>query len=201
MSLRVFILFCLFISCKSNNFKDLELDRGKIYLFFRGTDTKQGVVVRNYNLYSKDVSHVGIGEITSKGIEIYNITDDIENSFQVSNLQSFYDKDNIKYCSIWEIEGGYDKTKFRNIIDGYKHKDIKFDKFFLSKDGDDKLYCSEFVVNVLEAIDSIKFKFAKHKKPLNSLHSNLLEKDTLTYYPVDIFTLDSNLKKVFEYYF
>ena len=115
-------------------------------------------------------------------------------------MESFYAYENIEYGSVWEVLGVKNTEKLKNIIKDYADKDIRFDMSF-SGNEDEYMYCSEFVVEVLRKLDSIKFKFAKHNKRLKPIHATMLGKDFLDYYPLDIFTHNPNLKKIFEYYF
>ena len=72
MKYAIFVLFII-ISCSGVSFHNLELDKDKVYLLFRGTHTKEGIVIRSYNIGDENISHVGICLFVSGEFKVYNI--------------------------------------------------------------------------------------------------------------------------------
>jgi len=174
------------------------LDSNNVYLFFRGTKTKQGYISKEYNLSHKGLSHVGIGVNYGDGFLIYHIVNsDKINNLEMSSINSFYNhRKKIIYKGIWEIQN-IEANELKQILNEYENKVFNFDITFTGVD-DNKLYCSELVVQILKDLDSVKFYFTKHKKALKEIHSTFLKKDTLEYFPADIFLTNKNFMKVYE---
>ncbi len=172
-----------------------------MYLFFRGTETKEGIISKEFNLESKNISHVGLGVFINENLRIFHvINSNKENHLECSSVFDFFDKKReVTYTAIWKVKGLTDSNllELTEVIDSYKKKKIKFDFTFSGKE-DNKLYCSEFVVEVLKKIDSIKFKFYKNKRKLNGFQSKFLRKDSLEYYPADVFLKNQYFVKVHE---
>jgi hypothetical protein len=172
-----------------------------VYLFFRGTETKEGIISKEFNLESKYISHVGLGIFIDGNLKIFHvINSNKENHLECSSLYNFFDKKKeVTYTAIWKVEDLTDSNllELTEVINSFKKKKIRFDLTFSGKD-DNKLYCSEFVVEVLNKIDPIKFKFDKSKRKLNGFQSKFLRKDSLEYYPADVFLNNQNFLKIHE---
>ena len=69
-----------------------------------------------------------------------------------------------------------------------------FDRKFELKN-DNNLYCSEFVFNVLNKLKP--FQFLPCKKKLNKIEKDILDKEELVYYPVDLFLSNNNIKELY----
>lgn len=205
MNKNLFLIFCIiFLFCENKkDFNNNQLNSNSVYLFFRGTDTKQGYISKEYNLFHKGLSHVGIGVNYDYEFLIYHIVNsDKPSHLEISPLNSFFDNSSkINYIGVWEIQNinKEKKTKLKNILNQYKNQEYKFDLSFIQKN-DNKLYCSEFVVEVLRKLDSCRFKFKKSKIKLQGLHSAFLKRDTLEYFPTDVFIVNKNFKNIFEFY-
>jgi hypothetical protein len=203
-NIYIFLSIFFVVSCSNKNriFKDLNLNEKKIYLFFRGTETKEGIIAKKYNIINKDISHVGIGYFHKNENEflIYHvINSNKDTNLEISSLNTFFIENDFKtvYCSIWEITNKQKTDRIISILNSYKEREIKFDLLFTGKN-DNKLYCSEFIVNVLNEIDSVSFTFKKQKMKLKPLYSKILKKDTLYFYPADIFILNPFFKNICE---
>ncbi|WP_400075049.1 hypothetical protein [Winogradskyella sp. R77965] len=206
MDRKLILVVCLlFFYCttKNKDFNKSQLKSNCAYLFFRGTETKQGYISKNYNLFHKGISHVGIGVSYDGEFYIHHIVNsDKSNHIEKSSLKFFYgNSEKINYKGIWKIKNinTEELTKLKKILNIFDNQSYKFDISFIGKK-DNKLYCSELVIEVLRKLDSTKFIFNKNKKKLLGLHSTFLNRDTLEYFPADIFLRDENYTNIFEWY-
>ncbi len=204
--------WCLCITlvhCK-NKGSDLKtdiLDKEKCYLVFRGTNTKEGLVSKEYNISSKKPSHVGICIFQDSNWIVYHVLSPRKKNSTaliIENLEVFFDvrKESIYNASIWVIDNltTYEILKLRTQLNKYEQINLKFDLSFKSKDTT-KLYCSKFVNDVLINVNNKKFKFETSKVKLKPFHSVYLAQDSLEYYPVDLFQLTEHILLVKEWSF
>ncbi|MCF6350256.1 MAG: hypothetical protein L3J23_04385 [Flavobacteriaceae bacterium] len=204
-------VFLTLINCKDNSnslfWKDVQLNEDQVYLVFRGTKSKEGFFAKDFNIRDTLSSHIGILINDKTKWEIYHIIDFKDKNrsdFRKQSLKDFFDskKEDINYVSFWEIDN-IDSNEFQQIkkeLNYYLAKFIKFDKLFTLEDST-KMYCSEFIFKVLHKVDSINFNFQTHKKKLNGVYATYFRKDTLEYYPVDVFQNNKNIRKIKEWNF
>lgn len=197
----------MFFACQSNFDKQLNefrLNEKKIYLVFRGTDTKEGFFAKDFNIKDTLSSHVGFALSKNSKWEVCHI---LENNnqftdFNIETLEEFINKkdDSVYYFSFWEINNLNigEVEILKNTAYQYKTKKIKFDKHFSDKDSLE-LYCSEFINKVLNKVNPNKYNFKFHKKELKGIYKVYFKKDTLEYYPVDMFQYNSSFTKIFEW--
>lgn len=81
-----------------------------------------------------------------------------------------------------------------NVVSKLKSEKLVFDKNF-STQQDSAYYCSELVAFILESTDK-KFAMIPVKKKLNGFDELYLQKDSLNYFPVDIFINSKNFLPV-----
>jgi len=206
----IYVAICLFylLSCNSNkkNFwSEIKLKQDDIYIVFRGTDTKQGFFARDFNIKDTLSSHVGLLLFDKNNWFVYNVSDFKDNlsDFRKQSIEDFFDleEEKISSASLWKIELDSSPTKhLSEILKEYESLNIKFDKYFTLKDSS-KLYCSQFMKEVLFQIDSVKFNIKTRKRELKGIYKTYFQKDTLEYYPVDVFQLNKNIKKIKEWSF
>lgn len=200
----VFILFIIFLlsSLKKkgddNAFKEKEIysyiDTSNVYLAFKGTDTKPGEIAKKYNISNTKVSHVGILFYRNKNWEIVHVTNVKKNGNNLlfEGLSDYYNvNNNIDYISLFRINN-INKDIIYSNINSLKDTVIEFDNEF--KLQNQKYYCSEFVV---EQIGIKNLKIQK-KYVSNIQHRLFIGRDTLEYYPVDIFYKHPNFTKIYE---
>ncbi|WP_296381044.1 hypothetical protein [Winogradskyella sp.] len=197
----------LFFGC-SNEYKrqvvNLGLNKEKAYLIFRGTNTKEGFFAREFNIKDTLSSHVGFTLFDSSRWNVFHVLENKNSTtdYNVEILDGFLNKEKNKvfYYSLWEIESLKleEIDSLRKIIKRYKSKKITFDKNFSHKDST-KLDCSEFICEALNKINSDKFNFEFHKRELKGIYKTYFKKDTLEYYPVDMFQSNANFKFFFEW--
>lgn len=177
-----------------------NLDENKGYLIFRGTDTKQGFLAREFNIRDSINSHVGI-LIHNQGWLIYNVSDfdKHKSALQSQTIEEFQVCEGgvVTDISIWDIKTEMNiKTNMLYEIQEVMKTKVIFDKFF---DLNNKnLYCSEFVVNILEKADTT-FSLKPIKRRLNGIYKSYFRKDSLEYYPVDIFQSNDHFYKINEW--
>ncbi|MDY8136711.1 hypothetical protein [Aquimarina sp. 2201CG5-10] len=209
MKILVFILIFLTISCQNKDLPSnysFHLDSSKIYLIFRGTNTKAGIVSKNFNILNKKISHIGLGVYEIDRWNIYHVvnTDNADSDLVIDNFESFSSVNDgvVDYMAIYELID-VKSVERNNLLDQLKNmktKKIKFDNSFSINNGDNLLYCSEFVVRMLSEIKESKFKYIPRTVELNSFQTAYIGKETLTYYPVDIFLEDiDELKLIKEF--
>lgn len=203
-------LFVLILSCnskpKSFFWKGVVSDSTQVYIAYRGTNTKQGFLANDFNMKDSLSSHVGLLLSKNNNWQVYNVieTKDSLSDFKEQSLEQFYDvdKEKIFYASFWKIKhiDSLNLSKLKKLIGIYEAKNIIFDKS-ISLNDSTKLYCSEFIRNILYETDSTLFDINPVKIGLKGLYKAYFRSDTLEYYPVDIFQQDSNFSKVKEWNF
>lgn len=205
----IVFLFFIFISGSKETiekapWEKIELAKEKTYLVFRGTNTKQGDIARDFNLSDRKSSHVGLAVFDSEEWRITHIvnTDNPTSDLKSDTFASFLHQgtEKVFYTSIWEIDNlnQNEQKNLRLSLKKYHKKQFKFDRWFMVKD-DHQLYCSELIQKILTEINPDKFKFELHKKKLKSFYATFLRRDTLSYYPVDIFQKHKYFKLVKEW--
>jgi len=185
MNLRMFFIttiLLLNLSCISEETK-YNIQKDKIYLIFRGNKTeKTSILVGKYNLVNQDISHVGI-LLYNNMWQVYHIYDTPNNSDIITdNISSFLENSDRKI--IFQIDN-INKTCILDKIETLIKKDTKFDKFF-NLESDNKLYCSEFIVDIFNNCN-VSTQNLMYTKKLPPLHATILKRDSLKYYPVDSF--------------
>lgn len=197
------------VHCKRNA-SDLNtdiLDKEKCYLVFRGTNTKEGIVSKEFNISTNKSSHVGICIFQGSKWNVYHVLSPRKKNSTAlinENFDAFFDirKQSIYSASIWVIDKltTYEILKLKTQLNKYEQINLEFDLSFKSKDTT-KLYCSKFVNDVLINVNNEKFKFETSKVKLKPLHSIYLAQDSLEYYPVDLFQLTEHILLVKEWTF
>ena len=195
--------------CKKKDFglRSDILDKEKCYLVFRGTNTKEGLVSKEYNISNKKPTHVGICVFQdSKWIVYHVLSPRKKNSTALiyEKFDIFFDvrKESIYNASIWVIDDltTSEILRLRTQLSKYEQVHLKFDLSFKSKDTT-KLYCSKFVKDVLTNVNNKKFKFETSKVKLKPLHSVYLAQDSLEFYPVDLFQKSNRILLLKEWTF
>lgn len=182
------------------------LDKETVYLVFRGTDTKEGFFARDFNIKDSLSSHIGLMVYNHENWVVYNVSDfkDGLSDLKRQKLDEFYDiqKENIKYASIWRLNNvdSLNTIKLIRLLQKYEERTIKFDRYFTLHDST-KLYCSQFIRDILFKTDSVNFNFKTEKRELMGIYKTYFRKDTLEYYPVDIFQTNSNIEMIKEWCF
>lgn len=211
--MRFFLIFILFFSCNNNEFDSKEnfiknvnnLDRNKIYLVFRETDSKNGFVSKNYNITSSSMSHVGIGFFNSNDVfKVFHIDlksndDDKNNDVMISGINDFFYLNDCDVLAgeIWEFENEFSRSEFSEMfiyMDSVSNvKDLKFDIDF-NYANSTKLYCSELVSKFLVEFSNDYAPVLKNVK-LKKIHELYINKKNVDCIPVDYFMTLSNFKR------
>lgn len=197
--LYLVIVLIFFAQCSKKDhfsYNGTNFEENQIYLFFRETDSKAGIVSKSYNVNNYSYSHVGIGGIIDKKLMVYHILYDEENTkefkkseFQIETVENFFNPKNDKVSSAAIVlvndKDNIDFFKFKETIENLKRKKLRFDKKFTTQD-DDSFYCSELVYYILKKSDN-KISINLMKKKLTGIDKILLKRDWIIYYPTDIF--------------
>lgn len=193
------IVLILFSNCNKNYARILKDD--KVYLFFRESESKLGYISQSYNINNINYSHVGIGILKNNALRIIHILPNNfkdKNDLKIDSYNDFFNpqKDNIIHGTILEIRKSNKKhyKEFEVLLNSYRNKKLSFDKKF--NEFDEKYYCSELVCKLLE--DLTLFKCEKTKVKLKRLDKQFLQRDSLSYYPVDLYFGENNFKEVLE---
>ncbi len=202
------ISFVFLFNCSktSYDYSNLLLDEEQVYIVYRGTETKLGGIARGFNLNDSFSSHVGFLIFKNNTWLVYHVLDknDNQSALRIQKMKDFFDikKERVFYASLWKINTCSSKeTKgIREYIMDYEDLKIVFNKNF-STNEPNRLYCSEFIVKVLYKSDSLKYKFEKSKRKLTGVFKSYLGRDTLSYYPVDVFQNNNNFKFLKEWKF
>ncbi|MEZ4793801.1 MAG: hypothetical protein R2783_10150 [Gelidibacter sp.] len=182
------------------------MNRNYLYIAYRGTKTKQGFFARDFNINDTLSSHVGLLLYCNNDWYVYNVNDfkDGLSDFRKQKIEEFYDleEERILSASFWKIEGidSLNRNKILKKLEKYEKMTIQFDRYF-TLDNPKKIYCSQFVCNILEQTDSVKFRFDTRRRKLKGIYKSYFRKDTLEYYPVDIFQTNAHIKKIKEWTF
>ena len=185
-------------------FAKLNASEGKLFLVLKGTKSKVSQLIQSFNGHHPLASHVAIGLVEEGEFTIYHV--DVERSergdnfFRESIDQFFTSKVNhLTYLGIWEVDLNSDQSVIDALaeIKGIEKELVRFDYQFKENEN---LYCSEFIVQVLESLKRESFQFTPRKKFLeDELHRMIVKSDTLEYYPVDFFLEMEKIKPVLEW--
>ena len=198
--LIIFLLLFYFKGCSQ---KKEDIDN-TIYVFTRSTELKVAYIAKDFNIKDTLSTHVGIGIKKNGKYEIYNVSNDQtynKSALICENLDSFIKVNGVKYFSVWKID--ISKTEFKRfckILKKYLNQTIVFDYDFSIND-DNKLYCSEFVYDVLKQTNNVKFSFNPIIKELSQFYKLVLNRDYLEFIPVDFFTQMNLFEKIDEHYY
>jgi len=185
----------------------VRFEKNTIYLFFRETNSKVGEIAKSYNICNTDYSHVGVGAIIIKNkIMIIHILPNEElrskdSQLRIETIKQFYHpkKDSVSSAEILQFK--HVKTEqfknFEKIILELKSQKLTFDKNFTTK-RDSKYYCSQLVEYILETTNK-NFRIPTVKKKLLRFDQLYLQRDSLEYYPVDIFLNNKSFISVIKY--
>lgn len=178
------------------SYNGIDFKKQKIYLFYRETASKAGMISKSYNIHHSNYSHVGIGLCTGNEIYVYHILNAEVNKQNLSKsdliketVKEFYSPKNDKVLGgeIFLVEGISKNglLNFRKVIKNLEYKKLKFDKKFTTKN-DDNFYCSELVYYILHKIN-VKFNIEQTHKKLTGIDKIILKRDSISYYPADVF--------------
>ncbi|MFC6269404.1 hypothetical protein [Frigoriflavimonas asaccharolytica] len=182
-------ILCLF-SCSQEKEK-------YIYILSRYSQSKEGDLVLKFNNNNLKISHIGLSLDNTIDSRIYNISYNEKNSEGSSLLQEnrkkFWNSPDVKDNRIWKLKVSateYNKIKIR--LDSMTQVKYYFD---LNPKTFNGLYCSEFVYQVLENANHLKFNQNKKCVKLNVIERIFVQDSTLCYYAADFF-LKYQLKEI-----
>jgi hypothetical protein len=200
----VIIILALFnlTNIAQNKIKNntINFKKNAIYLIGKGSKSKSKLIAENFNIKDKNITHVGIGFVKKNELIIYHVIDGNKqkNALKINTLNEFIKTEDIYYLGIWEYKTNKNNMSIlKKKCNLFKNRHITFDYFFTISN-DNNLYCSEFCYNILKMVDKKEFNIKPTKKILNEFYSNVLNRDSITYFPVDFFQKNKKFKLIFE---
>ncbi|MCW3161110.1 YiiX/YebB-like N1pC/P60 family cysteine hydrolase [Chryseobacterium oryctis] len=178
----------------------INFDNQTVYLIQRGTTGKLGNIAKDFNIKNKYASHIGIGFIHNNKLSIYHVYVDKNqknNNLYIESLEEFIQPEDINYLCVWRLQE-INPQKFESIKKSLiqsEKENILFD--FIFKEDNNNYYCSEFVAKKLE--ESGVHIMKNNTKPISGIAKQALDRDTLTYFPVDGFENSRQINKIFEW--
>ncbi|WP_209389209.1 YiiX/YebB-like N1pC/P60 family cysteine hydrolase [Chryseobacterium sp. RR2-3-20] len=211
---KYLIILILFSCCSSKEqistdiINNVNPEKNFLYIIYRKTDTKNGIVAQSYNQYGSTMSHVSIGVVSNHNeFNVFHLLKkkgrNIKNDFWISDLKGFFDDEdeNITGAEIWKSNfqlSSQQLSKIKFTVDSLNSSPIKFD-FSFDFENHDKMYCSEFVYFVLNKIDFYKYdKVSLCSKEISGIHKSLLGTSVLYYLPVDFLYVDQRFVKIYS---
>lgn len=192
--INIIIVFfsMVFLSCCKEEYKGVVFEKDRVYILFRESNSKVGKIVKSYNAYKTEYTHVGLGVFINNKFQVIHILpNDIvneKNGLLKESVKSFFEPIDDAVSSGQIMESiQIDEANYRRILNKVKEleaKKIKFDFQFMT-DKDNKFYCSELVCYILSSTN--QFSFKEHRKKLTSFEASYLKRDSLIYFPADIF--------------
>lgn len=86
----IIVILTFFAQCKKGqiSYKGVDFNDQNIYLFYRETNSKAGMISKSYNIHQSNYSHVGIGFLDGNQVVVYHILHDKDNeqNFKYSEL-------------------------------------------------------------------------------------------------------------------
>lgn len=164
-----------------------------IFFVCRASLQKSALIATEFNLEDQVISHVGLGIMKNNDIVIFHVDDRSGNAMQKSTRSEFFDPASFYYC-VYSMPLSLQKLKQIDSLLQF-HPPVKFDQDLSLEN--DKLYCSEFCLSILTAVDPEKFAFRPlSRKISNPFVRSYLGRDTLTYIPPDFFLAYPGIQKV-----
>ncbi|MES2778120.1 MAG: hypothetical protein V4722_28350 [Bacteroidota bacterium] len=179
----------------------VKAHKDDVFILCRGTRLKTSIISRQFNLSDSAINHVAVGFVENDQLLIFNVSDlTIGNSaITKETLKTFVQSSDVYCLSIWRLKTNRQSLEYfkKSCYDLFAKK-IVFDAQFNLRD-DDTLYCSEFSARMLNTILNEKDAFIPQKKVLNkAFYIAYLQRQLLTYYPVDFFLSNKNVQLLYK---
>lgn len=210
--IKFLFFFLSLIACDkkkniSTEISNMNFDSNHIYLFFRETQSKNGIIAKSYNKYGSVMSHIGVGIYSeTSGITIYHILEKekkIKNDIWKSKINDFYNNE-VEKVSNGEVWKSVDTISSNNIkkieslIDSIQNSKTKFDLKFDFADHS-KMYCSEFVYYTLKDIKKFESSHPHlFKTKLVGLKKTFVGKSEIEFLPVDFLYPNKNFVRIYS---
>lgn len=193
LSLGVCKFSFILISLYSYSQTDINCNKTSIYKVARGTNAKNDIVSKRFNLKNKNITHIGLGICNRDKIKIYNTFPFTNKEFRIDTLNSFFGVRDVFYKAIWKLNIGNKKIrKLKKTLKSFKN--LSFDyKFDLNNNN--AMYCSEFVAKMLNYIDGLDFNPTLCSKPPKAI---IKKGQNFYYFPVDFFITNNKFNIIFE---
>lgn len=190
--MKFYILFLFYHICFSQDFK-----KENIYLLGSGSESKQFMIARDFNISHKYLTHIALGIFVNNELKIFEINPDngINSKINITDWDSF-SKNSFNYIGIWEFKSNNDLSE---IIKNYIYTKIQNNltyNFSFKIDANNQEYCSQFVANALNS--TCLFSFNPTIIELNDKYKSIFKTNTFTYYPIDFFLKNTQFKLIYE---
>ena len=168
-----------------------EAARDSIYIVCRGTVAKAGLIPAHFNLQDAYATHVGLGWWDGEGFFVHHVSNEKipgMDAFRKEKLAAFISGEDVFYISLVAVKDALATPALAaKLLRAYRQQAIEFD--FEFEEGNGSYYCSEWVVAFLQKLSPAGLQFTPTKRMIShALARSLLQRDTLTYYPVDFYT-------------
>ncbi|WGK64413.1 hypothetical protein [Croceiramulus getboli] len=162
-----------------------------VYLFFRGTRSKEGVVSQAYYLKHEYISHVALGYWQDGDWVLYHVVNSAQkNDLKKTDFSSFYAPQDLTFAAFGKLRSEIDQVQLQRKIESDFLAGVAFDLQFNLENESTRMYCSEFLVHLLESTHPQFFHYAPIRKKLSGWHAKFLKRDSLDYYPADLLYYD-----------
>lgn len=166
------------------------VENNQIYLVCRGTRSKSSLIAEKFNLIDTNITHVGLGMKINNNLFIYHIEDNkTQNAFSKQLIADYIKAKDVYYLSIYSFEMSLQNRKrITRRLRQCDKRNYHFDDNILLNNGNNNLYCSEFVAHLLNDQLPPSENFFPIERALNNdLYEAVLQRQKLLYFPVDIF--------------
>jgi hypothetical protein len=200
------LLGCSIKETISEKIEKIVPQKNYIYLFYRKTDSKNGIIAQSYNRNNSKMSHIGIGFVDKDNNFLINhiLEKNIklsQNDIWSSSVDEFYNKrEKIVGGEVWISKkplSDIQMASIKNCIDSIKATNVRFDFDFNFNDHKN-MYCSEFAYVVLNKVSEFKIDSKLSSTKLKGLKKTFLGRSTLKYLPVDFLYLNHNFEKIYS---
>ena len=183
--------------------KKMVTRKAQLFLLTRGTLSKRNMIGRMFNLNDTNSTHVAIGIVKNKKVEVFSVEDQASEQSQLKSegIREFLFPADVFYVSIWLAKmKSREINAVSRICRKFQFRKIQFDYEFALNNGD-RFYCSEFCGEVLNQACADRYQFKPIVKEISGLYQNVLGRSVFTYYPVDFFQVSNRFTKIAEFNF
>jgi hypothetical protein len=191
-----------------NNYQKKKFKLHKLFklikegdIILRNGEGKESDIIRKFATRDSTYTHVGILLRDKFGFyKVTHILGGVSNpngSILQETINDFINEKENKGFAVYRFKISKSQTnKFKRYVDSLIRQKVTFDYKF-SLESQDSLYCTEFIVNGFNYVISAGKIFKPVTKDISTLPARyFLNRDTLIYYPIDIFSSSIYFKKI-----
>jgi len=171
-----------------------------VYIVGRGTISKKEIIGEKNLKKSSKLTHVGIGIVVENDLKIYHVLrrgdSQSRSSLYVESFTEFCLVNDIFYAGIWKFKSTGDEINlFKKQLKTFQDLNIIFDEKFSLDNGQENLYCSEFVATLLNSTNLFNFEPTE----ISGISKKNKKHDMrFKYFPADFFLVDDRFTLVYE---